>query len=59
MRTSWLVGEIGRHINDVDTNKITVEQAIKRAIRDYRKACECKTPADKRSTETVNGKKVK
>lgn len=59
MRTCWLVSEIGRHINDVDTNKITVEQAIKRSIRDYRKACECKTPADKRSTKTENGEKKK
>lgn len=59
MRTSWLVGEIGRHINDVDTGKITIGQAIKRCIRDYRKACECKTPADKRSTETENGEKLK
>lgn len=59
MRTCWLVGEIGRHINDVDTHKITVEQAVKRCIRDYRKACECKTPADKRSTKTENGKKIK
>lgn len=59
MRTCWLVGEIGRHINDVDTYKITIEQAVKRCIRDYRKACECKTPADKRSTETENGEKLK
>lgn len=59
MRTSWLVGEIGKHINDADTGKITVKQAIKRSIRDYRKACECKTPADKRSTETENGVKLK
>lgn len=59
MRTSWLVGEIGRHINDCDNGKIPVKTAIKRCIRDYRKACECETPADKRSTETENGKKVK
>lgn len=59
MRTCWLVSEIGRHINDVDTGKITVEKAIKRCIRDYYKACECKTPADKRSTETENGEKLK
>lgn len=59
MRTSWLVGEIGRHINDVDTGKITVEQAIKRCIRDYRKACECNTTADRRSKETENGVKLK
>lgn len=59
MRTCWLVGEIGRHINDCDTGKIPMKTAIKRCIRDYRKACECNTPADKRSTETENGEKLK
>ena len=59
MRTCWLVGEIGRHINDCDTGKISIDKAVKRCIRDYRKACECQTPADKRSTETENGEKLK
>lgn len=59
MRTCWLVGEIGRHINDCDNGKIPAKTAIKRCIRDYRKACDCETPADKRSKETVNGKKIK
>lgn len=59
MRTCWLVSEIGRHINDCDNGKISAKTAIKRCIRDYHKACDCETPADKRSKETVNGKKIK